>query len=85
MVELGVDDADANDLYAALDWLQQRQGRGALEKKLATRISKADGAVVLFDVSSSSYHGRTCPGRLDVATTARRGQVTEHCLRRSAY
>ena len=31
--ELGVADADANDLYAALDWLQQRQGR--IEKKLA--------------------------------------------------
>ena len=56
--ELGVDDADANDLYAALDWLQQRQGR--IEKKLATR-HLTDGAVVLFDVSSSSYHGRTCP------------------------
>ena len=55
--ELGVDDADANDLYAALDWLQQRQGR--IEKKLATR-HLTDGAVVLFDVSSSSYR-RTCP------------------------
>ena len=56
--ELGVADADANDLYAALDWLQQRQGR--IEKKLAAR-HLTDGAVVLFDVSSSSYHGRTCP------------------------
>ena len=56
--ELGVDDADANDLYAALDWLHQRQRR--IEKKLAAR-HLTDGAVVLFDVSSSSYHGRTCP------------------------
>ena len=56
--ELGVADADANDLYAALDWLQQRQGR--IEKKLVAR-HLTDGAVVLFDVSSSSYHGRTCP------------------------
>ena len=55
--ELGVADADANALYAALDWLQQRQGR--IEKKLAAR-HLTDGAVVLFDVSSSSYHGRTC-------------------------
>lgn len=56
--ELGVDDADANDLYAALDWLHQRQRR--IEKKLAAR-HLTDGAGVLFDVSSSSCHGRTCP------------------------
>ena len=35
----------------------KRQGR--IEKKLAERHLE-DGAVVLFDVSSSSYHGRTC-------------------------
>ncbi len=56
--ELGVEDADANDLYGALDWLLERQGR--IEKKLADRHLR-NGAVVLFDVSSSSYHGRTCP------------------------
>ena len=56
--ELGVEDADANDLYDALDWLLKRQSR--IEKKLAMR-HLAEGAVVLFDVSSSSYHGSTCP------------------------
>ena len=56
--ELGVQDADANELYNALDWLLKRQGR--IEKKLAKRHLE-EGAVVLFDVSSSSYHGRTCP------------------------
>ena len=56
--ELGVEDAGANDLYAALDWLLGRQER--IEKKLAKR-HLAEGGVVLFDVSSSSYHGRTCP------------------------
>jgi len=56
--ELGVEGADVNELYAALDWLLARQGR--IEKKLA-RCHLEDGAVVLFDVSSSSYHGRTCP------------------------
>jgi len=56
--ELKVEDADANGLYGALDWLLERQGR--IEKKLAKRHLE-DGAVVLFDVSSSSYHGRTCP------------------------
>ena len=71
--ELGVDDADANDLYAALDWLQQRQGR--IEKKLATR-HLTDGAVVLFDVSSWP----DVPPR-PTWLQPRRGQVTEHCLR----
>jgi transposase len=56
--ELEVDDADANELYDALDWLLERQER--IEKKLAKRHLES-GAVVLFDVSSSSYHGRTCP------------------------
>ena len=56
--ELDVQDADANELYAAMDWLLQRQSR--IEKKLAKRHLQ-EGAVVLFDVSSSSYHGRTCP------------------------
>jgi len=56
--QLGVEDADANELYDALDWLLQRQAR--IEKKLARRHLE-EGAVVLFDVSSSSYHGRTCP------------------------
>lgn len=56
--ELDIEDADANELYAAMDWLLKRQGR--IEKKLAKRHLE-EGAVVLFDVSSSSYHGRTCP------------------------
>jgi len=56
--ELDVENADANELYASMDWLLKRQSR--IEKKLAGRHLE-DGAVVLFDVSSSSYHGRTCP------------------------
>jgi len=56
--ELSVEDADANELYDALDWLLKHKSR--IEKKLATRHLK-NGAVVLFDVSSSSYHGRSCP------------------------
>ena len=56
--ELGVADASENELYGALDWLLARQGR--IEQKLARR-HLSEGARVLFDVSSSSYHGRTCP------------------------
>jgi transposase len=55
--ELDVEDADANALYDALDWLGKHQGR--IEKKLAKRHLQ-EGAKVLFDVSSSSYHGHTC-------------------------
>jgi transposase len=55
--ELEVEDADANALYGAMDWLLKRQSR--IERKLAKRHLKED-AKVLFDVSSSSYHGHTC-------------------------
>lgn len=56
--ELGVDDAEPNELYAALDWLLER--KDAIEQKLARRHID-EGSRVLYDVSSSSYTGRTCP------------------------
>jgi Transposase DDE domain len=56
--ELHVADADENDLYAALDWLLSRQR--SIETKLARR-HLGEGALVLYDVSSSYYEGRTCP------------------------
>lgn len=56
--ELGVEDASEDDLYAALDWLLARQER--IENKLAKK-HLGEGAVVLYDLTSSSYHGRTCP------------------------
>ena len=56
--ELGVADATEDELYAAMDWLWARQER--IEKKLAAR-HLTEGGLVLYDVSSSSYEGRTCP------------------------
>ena len=56
--QLGVADADENDLYGALDWLLARQKR--IEKKLAARHLSA-GDTVLYDVSSSYHEGRHCP------------------------
>ena len=56
--ELGVEAATEDDLYEAMDWLLERQER--IEKKLAAR-HLAEGSVVLYDVTSSSYEGRTCP------------------------
>ncbi len=56
--ELGVQEASEDDLYAAMDWLLERQER--IEKKLAAR-HLTEGGLVLYDVTSSSYEGRTCP------------------------
>jgi transposase len=54
----GVADANEDELYAAMDWLGKRQER--IEKKLAAR-HLTEGGLVLYDVTSSSYEGRTCP------------------------
>ena len=56
--ELGVEGADEDDLYAAMDWLVERQDR--IEDRLAARHLR-DGEMVLYDVSSSYFEGRTCP------------------------
>lgn len=56
--ELGVADATSKELYAAMDWLLGHQQH--IEAKLAQR-HLSEGAVVLYDVSSSYYEGRTCP------------------------
>jgi hypothetical protein len=55
--ELGVGGVDADELYAALDWLSERQP--AIEARLARR-HLGEGAHVLYDVSSSYFEGRTC-------------------------
>jgi hypothetical protein len=56
--ELGVADATEDQLYDAMDWLLSRQR--AIENRLAQR-HLTEGAVVLYDVTSSYYEGRTCP------------------------
>jgi transposase len=56
--ELGVADADEDELYEALDWLLERQER--IEGKLA-RLHLEEGTLARYDVSSSYYEGRTCP------------------------
>src|SRR5918992_1202898 len=50
--ELGVEGADQDDLYRAMDWL--------LEARLARRHLK-DGELVLYDVTSTYFEGRSCP------------------------
>ena len=56
--ELGVADAAVDEVYDALDWLLARQER--IEAKLAKRHLAEDG-LVLYDLTSSSYEGHTCP------------------------
>jgi hypothetical protein len=56
--EFGVVDADEDDLYAAMDWLLERQDR--IQKRLADR-HLALGAMVLYDLSSSYFEGTCCP------------------------
>jgi transposase len=57
-VELGLGEVGENELYAALDWLHERQS--AVEAALAKRHLKG-GTLVLYDVSSSYVEGRCCP------------------------
>ena len=55
---LGVATAPEDDLYDAMDWLLARQAR--IEYKLAQR-HLGPGSHVLYDVTSSSDEGHTCP------------------------
>jgi hypothetical protein len=49
---------DEDDLYAAMDYLHARQD--AIQDALAAR-HLAGGTLVLYDVSSAAFEGRTCP------------------------
>jgi transposase len=55
---LGLGAVDDDELYAALDWLLERQP--AIETMLAKR-HLSNGTLVLYDVSSSYMEGRCCP------------------------
>jgi len=55
---LGVEGADENELYAAMDWLVARQAK--IEDALAKR-HLTNGCLVLYDVSSSYLEGKRCP------------------------
>jgi len=55
---LGLSGCDEDDLYEAMDWLFSRQER--IEDALAARHLRG-GTLVLYDVSSAAFEGRTCP------------------------
>lgn len=56
--DLGVSDADEDELYTSMDWLLDRQER--IEKKLAAHHLK-EGGLVLYDLTSSYLEGERCP------------------------
>ena len=55
---LGLGPVTGNEMLAMLDWLAGRQPW--IERSLANRHLR-DGALVLYDVSSSYVEGRKCP------------------------
>lgn len=56
--ELGVADADEDELYAAMDWLLAQQPK--VESVLARR-HLSEGGLVLYDLSSAYLEGSQCP------------------------
>ena len=70
---LALGDVDEDELYEAMDWLLQRQGR--IERALAERHLE-DGALVLYDVTSTWLEGRCCPlARHGYSRDGKRGKL----------
>jgi hypothetical protein len=70
---LGLQTCDEDDLYAAMDWLLPQQQ--AIEEALAARHLR-EGTLVLYDVSSAAFEGRTCPlGEIGHARDGVRGRL----------
>lgn len=55
---LGLGDVDVDELYAAMDWLLGRQS--AVEANLVRRHLRT-GSLVLYDLTSTWFEGRSCP------------------------
>ncbi|MGO9151820.1 IS1634 family transposase [Mycobacterium sp.] len=70
---LGVSSCDEDDLNAAMDWLLSR--KDVIESALAER-HLANGTLVLYDVSSAAFEGRTCPlGKIGHARDGVKGRL----------
>jgi hypothetical protein len=55
---LGLSATADDELYTAMDWLLDRQPR--IEQELA-KLQLQDGAMVLYDLTSTYFEGRHCP------------------------
>jgi hypothetical protein len=74
---LGLSSCDEDDLYAAMDWLLPRQD--TIEDALAARHLR-EGTLVLYDVSSAAFEGRTCPlGQIGHPRDGVRGRLQIVC------
>ena len=71
VLELGA--VDEQQLYEALDWLVGQQRR--IEQALARRHLQ-NGTLVLYDVTSTYFEGRTCPlAKLGYGRDGKRGKL----------
>lgn len=71
--DFGVASCDEDDLYAAMDWLLERQD--TIQKKLAAR-HLSEGALVLYDLSSSYFEGSSCPlAKLGYSRDGKKGML----------
>ena len=69
--DFGVANASEDDLYAAMDWLLERQD--TVQNKLAARHLPS-GGLVLYDLSSSYFEGSCCPlAKLGYSRDGKRG------------
>jgi len=70
---LGLSGCDEDDLYAAMDWVLARKDR--IENAMAARYL-TNGTLVLYDVSSAAFEGRTCPlGKIGHARDGVKGRL----------
>ena len=70
---LGLGETTEDQLYAAMDWLVERQG--TIEKRLARRHLE-EGALVLYDLTSVYLEGRSCPlARRGYSRDGKRGKL----------
>ncbi len=71
--DLGVADANEDELYRAMDWLLARQSK--IEKRLAGRHLE-EGGLVLYDLTSSYVEGRHCNlARIGYSRDGKRGSL----------
>ena len=70
---LHLDSVSEDDLYQAMDWLLPRQDR--IEQALA-KLHLAQGALVLYDLTSTYFEGRHCPlGKLGHSRDDQKGKL----------
>jgi DDE family transposase len=70
---LSVSGCDEDDLYTAMDWVLAR--KDTIENALAAR-HLSNGTLVLYDVSSAAFEGRSCPlGKIGHARDGVKGRL----------